>query len=502
MLQARSIPPVRISANALLFAALLLAAPRIARAQCPVGSFPFGNGAVGQDRAIVSQPGGPCYARFLKKQPDGWTTTEILPIGDHSIFLWPTAAIDGARAIAGCPEATSGSHALGGRAFVFDLVGDQWIQTELVSPTNEWADFYGTSVAIGGDVAVVGAAHQGPDGMGDFMPRAHVFEFDGTGWSETAQLTNYGQAIDVDGDTIVLGDHGADPGRVYVYERVAGFWTWTAQVLSYSPPNGAFLGSSVALDGDRLVVGAGVSYQVGAGSVFVFRRVPGGWQQIQEIVPHLRAPGDRFGATVALHGSTLLVGAPGALSACGRVFRFELDGTMFVERGSIDRGVRDYARLGEVVSLHGEDAFLGGGDWGPLHLYRLGFEHAVPYCPTTRNSTGGHGALDVEGCDSLSGAKLELVASGLPPGVLARCFFGAATAQVPYGDGFRCVGGPIHRLPGSSTDGSGILATELDFARFGAHLSPGTTSYFQALHRDHAGTGVNLTNALAIEITP
>jgi hypothetical protein len=479
---------------------LLLAAPRTARAQCPIESFGYSSGAVELDRAIVSQSGGPCVAHFLRKGPDGWRTTQTLEIGDFSIFMIPTAAIDGSRAIAGCPEAT-GSDELSGRAFVFELVGDRWLPTELVSPSNRSGDFFGTSVAIGGDVAVVGASHAGPDGIGDYLPRAHVFEFDGTSWRETAQITNYGAAIDVDGRRIVLGDPGTDPGRVYVYERIAGVWSWTAQVISYGSPNRPFLGTSVALDGDRLVVGA-APYSGGPGSVVVFRWMSGGWQQVQEIVPQAREPHDGFGASLALSGSTLLVGAPGALNWNGKVFRFEDDGTQFVERDSFDRGIREYDRFGTAVSLDGEDAFLGG-EQGMGYLYRLGFEHADAYCPTTPNSTGAHGTLAVEGCDSFSASSFTLVASRLPPDVLALCFYGASAAQVPYGDGFRCVGPRIHRLPGGETDTAGNFTCSLDFgAASTTPVEAGSTWYFQALHRDRVGSGLNLTNALSIGITP
>jgi hypothetical protein len=249
-----------------------------------------------------------------------------------------------------------------------------------------------------------------------------------------------------------------------------------------------------------MVAGA-VSEYSDAGSVFLFRRVQGGWEQVQEIVPSVRLPADHFGASVALSGSTLLVGAPGNYHLPGKIFRFEVVGTQFVETGCFQGGLRGADSLGSTVSVHGEDAFIGSQSWRG-YLFRLGFEHVESFCPTTPNSTGHAGSLAVEGCDSHSGASLMLVASDLPPGVLARGFFGATATQVPYGDGFRCVGGTIRRLPGGVVNRAGEFATEVDFAAVGSQLPPGTTRYFQVFHRDHVGTGVNLTNALSIGITP
>jgi hypothetical protein len=87
--------------------------------------------------------------------------------------------------------------------------------------------------------------------------------------------------------------------------------------------------------------------------------------------------------------------------------------------------------------------------------------------------------------------------------VLARCFVGASATQVPYGDGFRCAGSPLYRLPWSVTDGGGSFAIEVDFASgLASHLSARRTWNFQAFHRDRVGAGLNLTNAVSVVLTP
>jgi hypothetical protein len=268
-----------------------------------------------------------------------------------------------------------------------------------------------------------------------------------------------------------------------------------------TPPEGPVFGSSVSLQGDRLVVGA--SFPIGPvpGFVEVFQRQHGGWPRVQHIVPSSSALNDRFGSSVAQSGTTLLVGAMHAAGGHGAVYRFEDDGSGFVERAAITREDGAYDSFGANVSVDGEDAFLCGGF--ESHLYRLGFEQTTGFCPTTPNSTGSAGSLVVQGCDSLSGQRLTLVASDLPPGVLARCIFGASATQVPYGDGYRCIGSPFFRLPGGETDRDGSLVCAVDFASPPAsHLAAGRTWKFQVIHRDRVGSGMNLTNALSIGITP
>lgn len=150
-----------------------------------------------------------------------------------------------------------------------------------------------------------------------------------------------------------------------------------------------------------------------------------------------------------------------------------------------------------------EDAILSC--WPEVSFYRLGFAEASSFCPTTPNSTEVPGSLAVEGCDSLAGARLSLVASHLPPGALGLVLFGTSTTQQPLGDGYRCIGTRFHRLPVAVADASGTLVHDVDFeSRPGSLVTSGRTWSFQAFFRDpgSSGAGLNLTNALSIGITP
>ena len=148
----------------------------------------------------------------------------------------------------------------------------------------------------------------------------------------------FGAAVALSGDTLVVGAAGegssanggeADnsapgAGAVYVFTRNNGVWTQQQPYLkaSNADPNDRF-GSSVALSGDTLVVGAvgeGSSAAGGVndnsapntGAVYVFTRNNGVWTQQQ---PYLKAsnadPNDKFGSSLALSGDTLVVGAVG-----------------------------------------------------------------------------------------------------------------------------------------------------------------------------------------------
>ena len=462
-----------------------------AEAQCQLSTLGYGVGGVHQGRAIVA--GGTAVV-FYAKTDQGWEPQDGAVIGDLQLIYDSPAVIEGTRALAGSPE----SDGQKGKAYVFDLVGTHWVQTELVSPSVDYGDFFGWLVALDGDVAVIGADHWAVGG-GDELDRAHVFEFDGATWSEVAQLTIQADSLDVDGSRIVLGDDDISTGYLYVYEKVAGSWVWTDRI-SYPPPTGGpHLGTSVALQGDTLVAGA-ANFGGVPGYVRVFRLGHGTWQHLQYIVPHDSTAGNYFGSSVALSGSTLLVGAPGGQGGHGKVYRFEHDGTAFVETDVIEAGAGN-SYFGRSVAVDSQDAILAG--YPDAAFYRLGFEEAAPFCPTTANSTGAAASLAVDGCDSVAGRSLRFAASALPAHAAAFVLFGPGSTAVRFGEGVRCVGTRALRLPSGRADVSGSWIQDVEFdQRPGSLLTPGRTWYFQAVYRDRAGASINLTNALAIGLTP
>ena len=126
------------------------------------------------------------------------------------------------------------------------------------------------------------------------------------------------------------------------------------------------------------------------------------------------------------------------------------------------------------------------------------------YCMTSPNSVGEGVVLSSEGsaCPDLN--NLTLVAEGGPTGQPGLMFYGATTANQPFGMGVRCVGGPIYRLNTVFFGGAGRSELELDLARgpmgFGpGAITAGSTWYFQLWYRDPASGswGFNLSNGLA-----
>ena len=125
----------------------------------------------------------------------------------------------------------------------------------------------------------------------------------------------------------------------------------------------------------------------------------------------------------------------------------------------------------------------------------------APVCPTTPNSVGNGATFIASGSSSVADNQLVLRAACLPPGVLARFFFGPTSTNTPFGDGTLCVGGTTTSLPGQTVDAGGLVRQEVDLtAGAGASIVAGTDLVFQLFYRDVPGgpAGFNLSNAIRI----
>jgi len=134
----------------------------------------------------------------------------------------------------------------------------------------------------------------------------------------------FGWSLAIDGDILVIGayrnDHEdaepdplQDAGTVYVFRHVAGVWTPFAMLTAPSPAANDLFGASVAVSGNTIVVGAPAADNAadGAGAAFVYRVGAGGVTHLRTLTASTAAAGDDFGAAVALEGILLAVGAPG-----------------------------------------------------------------------------------------------------------------------------------------------------------------------------------------------
>ena len=296
-----------------------------------------------------------------------------------------------------------------GAAYIFEASGTWMEAASLYASDAQYGDVFGYSVALAGDTLVVGAPlSPGQTGIG----AAYVFQRNWGGadaWGEVAILGDaglewgdqFGYAVAVAGDTIVVGapyeDGGVgnlvtDAGAVYVFQRNQGgadAWGGVATLRAVSAQVSDYFGSSVAIDGDTIVVGAPFQPDSAvSGWVYVYQRNQGGadtWGQVASLSAEVM--GDQFGYAVAIDGDTIVVGAPydewtddvgaayvyqrnqGGADAWGQT------AVLFASDAQI------YDRFGQSVSVAGDTVAVGapredGGvgnlkpDAGAVYLFR------------------------------------------------------------------------------------------------------------------------------------
>jgi hypothetical protein len=154
-----------------------------------------------------------------------------------------------------------------------------------------------------------------------------------------------------------------------------------------------------------------------------------------------------------------------------------------------------------ALDLYGNVAFTSGREVARLRQH--GGSIGTRYCVGAPNSVGAGASISATGSTTVSDGDLTLSAAGLPVGQFGLFYFGTGQVDVPFGDGFRCVGGTTWRLgPATTADGTGELkrVVALGLPPASGVIVPGSTRYFQCWYRDPAagGASFNLSDALRI----
>ncbi|MGH7588950.1 MAG: choice-of-anchor B family protein, partial [Gemmatimonadota bacterium] len=247
------------------------------------------------------------------------------------------------------------------------------------------AQSFGRTVAVAGEDVLFGQ----PDL--DRTPGAvYVYRRGGGTWEEAARLTaedgiqgdRFGAALAVDGERLLVGAYWADSGRgaAYVFDR-GGDGGWSQSAKLEGGAVGDSLGLQVALQGDvALVAAAGDS---GGGQVRVFRRdASGEWGDAGLLEASGTRRGDRFGSALAFVDGTAVVGAAGRDSAAGGVWIFSAEDEVFGEPAYVSGGMPS-ARFGAALAPFGEDLLVGapGASGGVGAVVVLGRDEAGEWRP-------------------------------------------------------------------------------------------------------------------------
>jgi hypothetical protein len=147
----------------------------------------------------------------------------------------------------------------------------------------------------------------------------------------------FGISVAISGDTVVVGAFDSNietTGTTYVFVKTTGRWGNMTQTAVLTPSDGgAGFGTSVAISGDTIIVGAAnasnldfqTPQQQGPGAAYVFVKPQTGWTDMTEtakLAASDAADGDAFGYNVSIGGDTVAVGALFAHSGAGAAYVF------------------------------------------------------------------------------------------------------------------------------------------------------------------------------------
>jgi hypothetical protein len=323
-------------------------------------------------------------ARWYAGAPGGLVASQQLDSGDGALLdrYGSALAVAGDVAMVGAFLEDGPAGGDSGRVHWFEREGEAWqYRGTIDAPDAEVEDRFGVSIAIDGDLAAIGAYWDIIDDRID-QGSVYLFRRSGAEWLFERKLVAsdgrardlFGFSVALSGDLLLVGARSAalpfiDQGAAYVFRRNGSAWLQEARLDLPTPASAAFFGAAVALAGDQAVVGApGVSGGAGrtnAGAAYVFSAGSAGWSLRHRLQASNPVAGAAFGFAVAADGERWLIGAPGepfvVLAAGGAYLYRASDGTLeaILRAGSPQPG----ENLGIAVALAGSEIALGASAW-------------------------------------------------------------------------------------------------------------------------------------------
>lgn len=235
-----------------------------------------------------------------------------------------------------------------------------WIQDAKLSAFDPGSgDYFGQSVSISGDYAIIGANYD--NDKGNDSGSAYIFDYNDAGWGEIAKLTasnglaydGFGESVSISGDYAIVGSPYNDnngnnnSGSAYIFEHNGQEWTEQIILSPNDPESGDNFGFSVAIDGNYAIVGALHDDNDGdadSGSAYIFYRGGSGWQQQAKITADDAAAGNYFGFSVAISGDYAIIG--GIYSSGAYIFKRQ--GTSWLQQ---QKFITSYSGIGTAVAI-------------------------------------------------------------------------------------------------------------------------------------------------------
>jgi hypothetical protein len=388
-------------------------------------------GAVG-----VNSDSGAAYI-YRRDEESGWLVQAKLTAsgGEAGDYFGYSVAIDGNYAIVGA----YGDSDYRGSAFIFKYDDESgWIeQAKLIASDGSEGDCFGVSVSINGDYAIVGAS-----GDNSYTGAAYIFKYEesgeGSGWYQQAKLTAsdaaeydwFGHSVSINSDHAIVGATGNDESGsssgaayIFVHDGESG-WIEQAKLMASDGEAWEYFGVSVSISGDYVIVGAEgdeEGFYTGAAYIF-FRDGESGWIEQAKLMADDAAEGDFFGTSVSISGGYAVVGAYACCEmedGLGAAYIFKRDGTTWTQQSKFTSNSDPLAwdKYGTSVDIDGSYAIVGawgdddrGIDSGAAYIY---FIYTSPIVDISADPE----TIQVGGSSTLSWTAVNADSCYIEPGI-------------------------------------------------------------------------------------
>ncbi|NCC99775.1 MAG: BspA family leucine-rich repeat surface protein, partial [Bacteroidia bacterium] len=327
-----------------------------------------------------------------------------------------SVSISGNYAIVGaCTDDDNGAYS--GSAYIFEKSeAGVWSQQAKITASDGAAnDYFGQSVSISGNYAIVGAYLD--DDKGTDSGSAYIFERSEAGvWTQKAKMTasdgaafdQFGNSVSISGNYAIVGAHadddkGTDSGSAYIFERSeAGVWSQKAKMTASDGAASDQFGNSVSISGNDAIVGAYMDSDNGtySGSAYIFERSEAGaWSQQAKITASDGAASDYFGNSVSISGNYAIVGAykdDDNFNGSGSAYIFERsEAGVWSQQAKITASDADYNKyFGSEVSICGNFALVGAVNAVPETTYLFERNNAGAWAQKTKITASDGAASD------------------------------------------------------------------------------------------------------------
>ena len=270
---------------------------------------------------------------------DDWIqTTQLIPTdgGEFDRFGY-SVSLSGDRALIGAYFNQNNGLSTGS-AYVFELIDGDWIQvSKLIANDATSTEYFGWSVSLQGDRALVGAQSGRVNGIN--TGAAYVFDFINDNWTQSSKLTatdgsandRFGFSLSLDNDKALIGatEHsvnGSKTGAAYIFDFNGALWSQTSKLIADDEAAGDQFGNAVVLSNNMAVITARYDDEAGnlSGSAYVFDYNEGMWSKPTKLSANDAAPGSIFGASVSAYGNKIIIGASNLINnGVGAAYLFE-----------------------------------------------------------------------------------------------------------------------------------------------------------------------------------